>query len=95
MMPHEAVDLVGAMTQVADDRQRRGGRGLAVERRLGALREHAELGELRREQRLVGGDHRLAGGERGDEDRLHRRAAGDFDDDVDFGIADELERRDR
>ena len=44
----EAVDLVGAMTEVADDRQRRGGRRFAVERRLGALREHAELRELAR-----------------------------------------------
>ena len=88
----QAVDLVGAMTEVADDRHRRGGRGLAVERRFGALRQHAELGELRREQRLVGGDHRLAGGERRDQDRLDRRAAGHFDDDIDFRIADELER---
>ena len=75
-----------------DDRQRRGGRGFAVERRRRALRQHAELGELRGEQRLVGGDHRLAGGERRGEDRLHRRAAGDLDDDVDVGIADQVER---
>ena len=88
----EAVDLVGAVTQVTKDRQRRRGRRLAVERRRGALREHAEIGELRRQQRLVGGDHRLAGRERGAEDRLHRHAAGDLDDDVDIGIADQLER---
>ena len=88
----QAVDLVGAVAEVPDDRQRRGRGRLAVERRGGALGEHAELGQLRGEQRLVGGDHRLAGGERGGEDRLHRRAAGHLDDDVDVGIADELER---
>ena len=88
----QAVDLVGAMTEMPDDRNRRGGGRLAVERRLGALRQHAELGELRRQQLLVRGDDGLARGERRHQDRLDRRAAGGLDDDVDFGIADELER---
>ena len=51
MMPREAVDLVGAVAQVTDDRQRRRCRRFAVERRLGALRQHAELRELRGQQR--------------------------------------------
>ena len=38
---HEALDLVGAMGQVAQDRQRRGAGGFARERRGGALRQHA------------------------------------------------------
>ena len=88
----QAVDLVGAMTQVPDDRQRRGRRGFAVQRRRRALRQHAQLGELRGEQRLVGGDHRLAGGQRRREDRLHRRAAGHLDDDVHGRIADQVQR---
>ena len=88
---HQRVDLVGAVREVADDRQRRGGGGLAQQRRLGALREHAERGELLREQRLVRGDDRLAGGERGGERGLDGIAAGDLDDHVDVGIA----RRDR
>ena len=86
------VDLVGAVREVADDRHGRGGRRFALERRLGALREHAERGELRREQRLVRGDDRLAGGERGDERGLDGIAAGDLDDHVDVGIRDEIER---
>ena len=43
---HQRVDLVGAMREVTDDRQRGGGGGLAQQRCLGALREHAERGEL-------------------------------------------------
>jgi len=77
---------------MADDRDRRGGRGLAVKRRLGSLREHTELGQLRCQQFFVRGDDGFAGGERGDEDRLDRGAARGFDDDVDFRIADQFER---
>ena len=40
-----------------------------------------------REQRLVRGDHRLAGGERGGQRGLDGIAAGDLDDHVDIGIA--------
>ncbi len=79
------------MAEVAHDRDRGGGSGLAVERCLRALREHAELRQLRCEQLLVGRHHRLAGGERGDEDRLDHFSAGRFDDHVDFGIAHQIE----
>jgi len=88
----ETVDLVGAVTEVPDDGQR-GGRGcFAVERGCGTLRQHAELIELRGKQGFVGRDHRLAGCERGPEDRLHLHSAGDFDNNVDFRIAHQLER---
>ena len=80
------------MTQVTKDRERRGRRRLAVQRRLRSLRQHAKLRELGREQRLVGGHDRLARRQRGAENRLHVRAAGDLDDDVDVGVADQLER---
>ena len=91
-MPQRLSIFVGAMAEVPDDRNRRRGGGLAVERRFGPLRQHAELGELRREQLLVGGHDRLARGQRRDQDRLDGGAARGFDDDVDLGIADELER---
>jgi hypothetical protein len=84
--------LVGAMRQVTDDRQGRRRRGLAVERRGRAFGEHAQIRELRGEQRLVGRDHGFAGGERGREDRLDGRAASHFHHDVHVGIAHEFER---
>ena len=88
----ETIDLVRAMAQVPDDRQRGGGRGFAVERSGGALRQHAQVRELRRQQRLVGRDDRLARGEGSRQDGLHRRSAGDLDDHVHFWIAHEFER---
>ena len=80
------------MTQVANDRQCRRSRGLAVKRRRRALGQHAEVGQLRRQQRLVRGDDRFAERERGRQHRLHLHAAGELDDDVDLRIADKLER---
>ncbi len=79
------------MTQVADDRDCGGGCGLAVKRCFRPLRQHAELGELRRQQLLVRRDHRLSRGERGDEDRLDRLSSGRFDDDINLGVADQVE----
>ena len=81
------------MRQVADDRQRGGGRGLAQQRRLRALRER------RRARRacfassaLFAVTTGLPAASAARQHRLDRIAARDLDDHVDLGIRDELER---
>ena len=71
-----------------------GNRALEVERNAMLLGERGERGPVMGEQRLVGGDHMLAGAER----RLDRvlggalLAADQLDENVDVGIAGELDR---
>ena len=95
----DAVDAVdgGAgqpLAQRLDDGDRSAHRRLVIQRAavlLGGLRQpHAVLGD----QRLVGGDHRLAGFQRG-LDRRQRRIAGtahQFDEAVDAGIVGQRQR---
>ena len=85
---------VEALAQRLDDRNAAADRGLEIERDALAFGERGELLTVAREQRLVGGDHRLAGSERG----LHRAlgriagAADQLDEHVDRRIARQRHR---
>ena len=69
-------------------------RGLEIERDLVLLGERRELDAVPRQQRLVGGDHRLAGLERRADRRARRVAvaADQLDKGVDARIARKLHR---
>src|SRR5581483_12288008 len=76
---------VEALAQRLDDGDAAGHRGLEVERNAMSLGHNGEPIAMAGEQRLVGGYHRLAGGERGFHDALGRIAlpADHFDQDID------------
>ena len=92
----DAADLVGGqrLAQRLDDGDAAGDRRLEVERDAVLLGELCQLEAVRGQQRLVGGDHVLAGAER----RLDRRlgdavTADQLDEDVYRGIGGEALRR--
>ncbi len=65
--PHHPLDAVAgeALGQGLDDRDAAGDRGLEADHAAGGLGHLGQLLAMDREQRLVGRDHVLAGGERG------------------------------
>src|SRR4029078_4902380 len=81
-------------TQRLEDRDRAADRRLEIERDVTRLRLRGERNAIARKQRLVGGDDRFAGCERGFNRSLGRiaTATDQFDEHVDIGIARERHR---
>jgi hypothetical protein len=91
----DPLDTIGGqpLAQRLDDRDAAGHRGLEADHHSLGVRGGEDLVAVHREQRLVGGDHMLAGGNRLHHERARDAVAADqLDDDVDCRIGDDLAR---